>query len=312
LREQAPALLIAPAEISGTFSELSPLKDKLVCLEIGASEMLIEYGYNIEIELLQPSAIILAMDVHCSERQKIVRESQLKVSQDVIIEPFIDRNGNMLRRLEALPGLLSVQLSGIFTCGGEADVVNHSADLWPVARLPPEVLPFLRGSRYCETDLLSDFAWEKFGLIQGGWARVQAICDFVHQHVTFSYAAACPTRSAQQVLNERVGVCRDFTHLAIALCRCLNIPARYCNGYLGDIGVPPDPAPMDFNAWLEVFLEGRWYTFDARHNVPRIGRILIARGRDAVDVPMIVSFGRHNLHRFSVVTEQIEDRAVAA
>jgi len=275
--------------------------------------MLIRYGYNIEIELVQPTTIVTAMDVHCSERQNVVRESELRVSQPIPVETFADLNGNMLRRLNALPGVLSLELDGVFIHSGEPDPVDWSADTCPIALLPLDVLPFLLGSRYCETDLLSDIAWAKFSSIQGGWAKVQAICDFVHQHLTFSYPNACPTRTAQQALDERIGVCRDFTHLAVTLCRCLNIPARYCNGYLGDIGVPPDPAPMDFNAWFEVFLGGRWYTFDARHNIPRIGRILIARGRDAMDVPMITSFGPHKLGCFSVVTEQIgDDQAMAA
>jgi transglutaminase-like putative cysteine protease len=169
------------------------------------------------------------------------------------------------------------------------------------------VLPFLTGSRYCETDLLAGFAWSKFGAIGGGWNRVQAICDFVNGHLSFSYPNARATRTAAEALQERTGVCRDFTHLAVALCRCLNIPARYCNGYLGDIGVPQDPAPMDFNAWFEVFLEGRWYTFDARHNTPRIGRILIARGRDAADIPMFTSYGQHVLSRFHVITEESDE-----
>jgi transglutaminase-like putative cysteine protease len=160
--------------------------------------------------------------------------------------------------------------------------------------------------------LVSGFAWANFGAISGGWAKVQAICDFVNQRLRFSYPEARPTRTANDALGEGVGVCRDFTHLAVALCRCLNIPARYCNGYLGDIGVPPDPAPMDFNAWFEVFLGNRWFTFDARHNQPRIGRILIARGRDAADIPMIATFGSHRLARFTVVTEEIQERVSVA
>lgn len=269
--------------------------------------MLIRYGYKIEVALFQPTTLITAMDVHSSVRQNIAREGELKVSQPIPVETFTDTNGNMLRRLNALPGTLWLELDGVFTDSGEPDVVDWSADAWPTALLPVDVLPFLLGSRYCETDLLSDFAWMKFGSIEGGWAKVQAICDFVQQHLTFSYPNACSTRTARQALDDRIGVCRDFTHLAVTLCRCLNIPARYCNGYLGDIGVPPDPAPMDFNAWFEVFLGGRWYTFDARHNIPRIGRILIARGRDAMDVPMISSFGPHRLGHFSVVTEEVRD-----
>jgi transglutaminase-like putative cysteine protease len=175
------------------------------------------------------------------------------------------------------------------------------------SRLPDEALVYLMGSRYCETDKLGAQAWSLFGQLEPGWPRVQAVVDFVHNHLTFGYHFARNTRTAFEAFEERIGVCRDFAHLAITLCRCLNIPARYCNGYLGDIGVPKDPAPMDFNAWFEVFLSGRWYTFDARHNMPRIGRIVIARGRDATDVAMLNSFGPHILQRFEVVTEEVEE-----
>jgi transglutaminase-like putative cysteine protease len=185
------------------------------------------------------------------------------------------------------------------------DKVNLTAAAVPVSELTPDVLPFLAASRYCETDLLSNFAWSHFGGIQGGWAKVQAICDFVHERLNFSYPNARETRTAANALEERSGVCRDFAHLAVTLCRCLNIPARFCNGYLGDIGVEPDPAPMDFNAWFEAYLEGGWYTFDARHNQPRIGRILISQGRDAADVAMITSFGPHKLTTFKVFTEEL-------
>ena len=182
----------------------------------------------------------------------------------------------------------------------------------PVSDLPTEVLPFLTASRYCETDLLSNFAWANFGGVRGGWAKVQAICDFVHERLVFSYPNARETRTAAQALEEKSGVCRDFTHLAVTLCRCLNIPARFCNGYLGDIGIPPDPAPMDFNAWFEAYLDGRWYTFDARHNQPRIGRIFISRGRDAADVAMITSYGPHRLTKFKVITEELSTMRLLA
>jgi transglutaminase-like putative cysteine protease len=274
--------------------------------------MLVRYGFDIEIELFQTTTIIAVMDVHSTRRPRILWESELKVSQPLSIETFVDFNGNVVKRMTAQAGLLSLESEGVLADSGEPDEINCSAEAWPVAMLPPETLPFILGSRYCETDILSDFAWKSFGSIVGGWARVQAICDYVHQHLTFSYSAGRPTRTASQAMEERAGVCRDFTHLAITLCRCLNIPARYCNGYLGDIGVPPDPSPMDFNAWFEVFLGGRWYTFDARHNCPRIGRILIARGRDAMDVPMIESFGPHVLGRFNVITEQVPDDCVMA
>ena len=127
------------------------------------------------------------------------------------------------------------------------------------------MIVFLLGSRYCETDALSDIAWKLFGNTPLGWARVQAICDYVHERIVFDYMKAKPQRTAWGANYEQTGVCRDFAHLAVTFCRCMNIPARYCTGYLGDIGVPIDPNPMDFSAWFEAFLEGRWYTFDARH-----------------------------------------------
>src|SRR5207302_1063843 len=185
------------------------------------------------------------------------------------------------------------------------DEVGLNARQDPVQELPVETLPFLLVSRYCEVDLLSDLAWNLFGQTPEGWPRVQAVCDWVQANVRFGYEHARATRTAAEVLAERVGVCRDFTHLAVTFCRCLNIPARYATGYLGDIGVAPVPAPMDFSAWFEVYLGGRWHTFDARHNVPRIGRVLMARGRDAVDVALTTSFGATELKEFSVWTDEV-------
>ena len=164
---------------------------------------------------------------------------------------------------------------------------------------------YLLGSRYCETDRLSNTAWSLFGRVPKGWPLANAICDYVHDRIIFDYAHASPTKTAWDVHNERRGVCRDFAHLAVTLCRCMNIPARYCTGYLGDIGVPPDNAPMDFSAWFEVYLGGEWHTVDARHNVPRIGRILVARGRDAADVAISTTFGPNTLSKFRVITEEI-------
>ncbi|RVD44991.1 transglutaminase family protein, partial [Mesorhizobium sp. M4B.F.Ca.ET.019.03.1.1] len=189
---------------------------------------------------------------------------------------------------------------------GEPDEVNTLAGETPVAELPDDALVYLLGSRYCETDHLSDLAWQLFGNLPPGWARAQAIVDYVHSRLSFGYGYARATRTAAQAHEERVGVCRDFAHLAITLCRAMNIPARYVNGYLGDIGVPVDPAPMDFSAWIEVFLDGKWYAFDPRHNIPRIGRIVIARGRDATDVPLLHSFGPHRLTLFKVWTYEQE------
>jgi transglutaminase-like putative cysteine protease len=274
--------------------------------------MLIRYGFEIDVQLWQPTALITTMDVHESERDAIVWEDAFETSPSVSVEQTIDAEGNRLRRVVSGPGVLGMKMTGVVKNSGALDDCDPGAELIPVENLPAEALPYLRSSRYCETDLLSDFAWGAFGSIVGGHARVQAVCDYVHNRLRFSYPEARPTRTAAQAMDEQVGVCRDFTHLAIALCRCLNIPARYCNGYLGDIGVPPDPAPMDFNAWLEAYIGGRWYTFDARHNARRIGRILIARGRDAADIPMITSFGPHMLTKFRVITEEVQEHTALA
>jgi transglutaminase-like putative cysteine protease len=273
----------------------------------------IRYGFDIALDFVQPTTFLTMMDVHSDVRSGIAQESELELAPVNPFERFVDDSGNVVRRIFAPAGTTSLRLEGLFRTDGRADDVDITAKALPVSELPPETLPYLRPSRYCETELLSDFAWANFGGISDGWARVQAICDFVNGRLRFSYPEARPTRTANDALLEGVGVCRDFTHLGIALCRCLNIPARYCNGYLGDIGVPADPAPMDFNAWFEVFLGDRWFTFDARHNQPRIGRILIARGRDAADIPMIATFGSHRLARFNVVTEEIKaHEAIAA
>jgi transglutaminase-like putative cysteine protease len=275
-------------------------------------KMHVRYGFNLALDLAQPTTILTMVDVHSDCRHAVVGETEFELSPPIPAARFTDRDGNVVRRLSAQGGSLTLRLEGVFRTDGRKDEVDRTADAWAVSELPPDALPYLRPSRYCETELLSDLAWNNFGAIPGGWAKVQAVCDFVHERLTFGYPHARPTRTASEALAEGVGVCRDFTHLAIALCRCLNIPARYCNGYLGDIGVPPDPAPMDFNAWFEAFLGGRWFTFDARHNQPRIGRILIARGRDAADVPMITTFGSHALTRFKVVTEEVEEGAALA
>ena len=205
------------------------------------------------------------------------------------------------------PALSHSPIASSFTTSGEPDETPPDVRTTPIADLPDDVLLFLVSSRYCDSDKLADFAWSQFGNLSGGARVVQAICDFVHTKIHFSYPDASPTRCASNSMHEGVGVCRDFAHLAVALCRCMNIPARYCTGYLGDIGVPLDVNPMDFSAWFEVFLDGRWYTMDARHNHSRIGRILMGRGRDAADVAMSTAFGVANLARFEVVTqEQVE------
>jgi len=210
----------------------------------------------------------------------------------------------------APPGDLTIMSDAVIEDSGLPDPIELDAGESPVEQLPNETLAFLLGSRYCETDKLADIAWRHFGSSPRGWRRVQAICDFVCGHLTFGYEHARATRTAFEAYQERIGVCRDFAHLAVAFCRCMNIPARYANGFLGDIGVPPDPAPMDYNAWFEVFLDGRWFTFDARHNTPRIGRITVARGRDATDIPLVTSFGPHILKTFRVWTDEVDAAAL--
>ena len=274
--------------------------------------MLIRYGYQITLACPQDTAIVARLSVHPEREGDVVYELPFHTTPDLQSSVFIDDFGNRSRRFLASSGKISLRADGLLADSGQRDAVNHSASEVPIMALPAEAMPFLLGSRYCETDLLSTMAWNMFGQVKPGWTRVQAICDFVHNHLKFSYPNARSTRTAYEAYQERIGVCRDFTHLAISLCRCMNIPARYVNGYLGDIGVPADPAPMDFSAWFEVYLGDRWYTFDARHNTPRIGRIVIARGRDAMDVPMIHSFGPHTLESFNVTTVEVTDARLAA
>jgi transglutaminase-like putative cysteine protease len=251
--------------------------------------------------------------VHPERRADIRSEYPFSLRPySVAVERYVDGFGNICRRFVAPTGDTTMRGDGIISDTGALDSADFSAPEIPVANLPPDVLVFLLGSRYCETDKLSEFAWNTFGTVAPGYNRVRAICEFVHSQIQFNYAHARATRTAAEALEERKGVCRDFAHLALTLCRCLNIPARYVNGYLGDIGVPRDPAPMDFSAWFEVFLGGRWFTFDARHNKARIGRIMVARGRDATDVPLVNSFGAHVLTGFRVWTDELAEGAVSA
>jgi transglutaminase-like putative cysteine protease len=269
--------------------------------------MLIRIGYEMIFDMPAPAPMLLLLYTHPSRSASLTQPERLHIEPEVLAHEFTDWFGNHCGRIVAPAGRLRFCYDAIVQDSGQPDVVHENAKQHPVEDLPTEALQFLLGSRYCEVDLLTPIAWNLFGQTPPGWARVQAVCDWVHRHLTFGYEHARPTRTAHEVYQEGVGVCRDFTHLAVTLCRCLNIPARYCNGYLGDIGIPPDPLPMDFNAWFEVFLGGRWYTFDARHNVPRIGRVLIARGRDAADVAMTTSFGAANLEKFTVWTDEVPE-----
>ena len=267
--------------------------------------MLIRLGYDIQFYLPSDVFFMGMVNVHPSRVHDLREPDHLTVEPAAAVTCDIDSFGNRCTKFLARQGAVRLYNSTLIEDSGDPDPINWSAREVPVENLPKETLPYLLGSRYCEVDLLSDTAAQMFGALPRGWGRVQAICDWVHNHVSFGYNFARSTRSALEVFHERVGVCRDFQHLAVTLCRCLNIPARYATGYLGDIGVPPAPCPMDFSAWFEVFLEDRWWTFDARHNTPRIGRVLMAVGRDAADVAITTSFGTSCLTKFEVVTEEV-------
>ena len=271
-------------------------------------DMLIRLGYDIQFEIPQPVAVVALLNVHPSRRQDLHEPDELTVEPGVAVSRYVDLFGNRCTKFVAPAGPLRLYNSTLIEDSGEPDAVDRSAREIPVEYLPEKVLMYLWASRYCEVDLLTDTAARLFGGLPRGWGRVQAVCDWVHNHVTFGYEHARCTRTALEVFNEEVGVCRDFQHLAITLCRCLNIPARYATGYLGDIGVPPVPCPMDFSAWFEVYLEDRWWTLDARHNTPRIGRVLMATGRDAADVAITTSFGSAYLKKFAVVTDEVHAR----
>ncbi|WP_234054157.1 MULTISPECIES: transglutaminase family protein [unclassified Xanthobacter] len=266
--------------------------------------MLIHAGYEISYTCPQPTPMILTLSVHPSRINDLVSLDRALFNPPILANTYHDSFGNFCHVVEAPAGRLTMHADFVIRDSGRPDDVALDAPQHALGDLPVDVLVFLLGSRYCETDRLSGIAWSMFGHTPKGWPLVQAICDFVHGHIAFDYAHASPLKTAFDAYTLRQGVCRDFAHLAITLCRCMNIPARYCTGYLGDIGVPPDPAPMDFSAWFEVYLGGRWYTFDARHNQPRIGRILMARGRDATDVAIVTTFGPSTLESFKVVTAE--------
>ncbi|GAA4354197.1 transglutaminase family protein [Variovorax defluvii] len=276
--------------------------------------MLIRIGFDIELTLNPPTAMIYMLQVHPSRAGDVQGSEHITISPPLVTDHYLDAFDNHCARVRVPEGVTQVRLRNeaqVFDTGWP-DPVEPGAEAHPPDRLPVETLRFLLPSRYCEVDgELLAFAWQTFGQTPRGWPLVQAICDYVHGHIRFDYQQARATRTALEGWRERTGVCRDFTHLAITLCRCMNVPARYVTGYLGDIGVPPVPYPMDFSAWFEVYLGDRWWAFDARHNRPRIGRIAIARGRDAADVPITMVFGEHSLVRFEVVTEEVTGMVAA-
>ena len=267
--------------------------------------MRIRAGFEIIYDCPAPTPMLLMLNVRPEREADLETPDTIHIDNGAPIDAYIDGFGNRCSRVVLPAGRSVLSADFVIRDSGAPDPVLPDARACGVEDLPPEALVFLLGSRYCETDTLSDLAWSLFGDTPPGWARVQAIVDYTHQRIEFGYAHARPTKSAWQANAERRGVCRDFAHLAIALCRCMNVPARYCTGYLGDIGVPAVDAPMDFSAWFEAYLDGEWRTFDARHNTPRIARILMARGRDATDAAITTSFGPALLKSFVVRTDEV-------
>src|SRR4051794_36219127 len=268
--------------------------------------MQIRLGYNIELDISQPMAVVTVLNVHPSRTRDLLEPDEVHILPHVQSRTFTDTFGNRCVQFRAPQGTLRLSNSTLIEDSGDPDPVPVDAPQIPIERLPADVVQFLLGSRYCEVDRLSGLAWQLFGNTPEGWPRVQAILDWVHSEVTFGYQFARPTKTALDVSVEKQGVCRDFQHLAITLCRAMHVPARYATGYLGDIRIPPIPGPMDFSAWFEVYLGGRWWTCDARHHKPRIGRVLMATGRDAADVAITTTFGRSWLRKFEVVSYEVD------
>jgi transglutaminase-like putative cysteine protease len=273
--------------------------------------MRIRAGFEISYDCPQPTPMILQVSIHPSRIPDVLSGGRLRFDPPIPANTYHDSFGNFCHVIRAPAGRLNISTDLVVQDSGKPDDVVPEAAQHPLERLPVETLIYLLGSRYCETDRLSDTAWSLFGQVPKGWPLVQAICDYVHDRIKFGYAHASATKTAFDAHKEKLGVCRDFAHLAITLCRCMNIPARYCTGYLGDMGTAPPYGPGDFAAWFEAFLGGRWYTFDPRNHVPRIGRILMARGRDATDVAMVTSFGPCTLVNFKVITDEVATTAPA-
>jgi transglutaminase-like putative cysteine protease len=268
--------------------------------------MLIRAGFEAALDFSRPTAVLFMVYVHPSRASSLRELERLTVQPQVVVSEYADVYGNRCGRALVPAGRVVFRGDALIHDAGLRDVQVWNAFQHQVQDLPSDALLFLLASRYCEVDSeLRDIAWSLFGQLPAGWPLVQGVCDFVHRHICFDYMQARANRTALEVYYERTGVCRDYAHLAITLCRCLNIPARYCTGYLGDIGVPPSTAPMDFSAWFEAYLGGQWHAFDARNNAPRIGRILMARGRDAADVALTTTFGVNELRSFQVWTHEV-------
>ena len=272
--------------------------------------MELDVGYELIYDLPQPTPMLLVLHIHYTRASDILVPDHILTDPPVPLVAYRDGFGNWCSRIVAPAGRFRIASNAVVRDSGKPDTAVKDAQQHSIEDLPEEALVFLLASRYCDTEKLSQTAWDLFGQTQPGWARVQAICDYVHNHIAFNYEDANPTRTASEAFYERRGVCRDFTHLAIAFCRSLNIPARYCTGYLSDLGTPKPWAVGDFAAWFEAYIGGRWQMFDPRNNTPRLGRVLMARGRDAIDVAITTTFGPNTLVSFKVVTD--ETRASAA
>ncbi len=268
--------------------------------------MLIKIGFDIQFEVRGPTPMVLMLFVHPSRAGDLRQQEELQVTPEVPVSYYTDLFGNRCARLLAPAGTIGLALETTIEDSGEPDRQSPEAVQHLIENLPDETLAFLMPSRYCEVDKLTDIAWNLFGATQPGWPRVQAICTWVHHHIHFDYLTANSSKSAFDVYSEKQGVCRDFSHLALTFCRCMNIPARYVTGYMGDIGVPV-VLPMDFSGWFEVYLGDRWHTFDARHNKPRIGRVVMAVGRDAADVALTTNFGSATLKKFFVISDEMTE-----
>ncbi len=269
--------------------------------------MQLRLGFELIYSFPQPTPIILHVNIHYSRAYDLVIPDRLITDPFVPVTGYRDGFGNLCARMVAPPGVIRLTADGVIRDSGEPDEMKFAAGQDSVEELPEEALIFLLGSRYCETDLLSDTAWQLFSGTAPGFARVHAICEYVHHHIAFNYQNARSTRTAAQAYYERTGVCRDYAHLAVTFCRAMNIPARYCTGYLSNVGTKPPHAPGDFAAWFEAWIGGRWHTFDPRNLVPRIGRILMARGRDASDVAITTTFGPNVLESFRVWANEVTD-----
>ena len=265
--------------------------------------MHIRVGCEFRYEAKWPTPTVMQVQPYPTGTHKLLRE-EWKTTPDLSMHAYNDIYDNLCQRLVLVAGENILRYDALVEVVGEYDEINLNAKQMAVEDLPDDVLLYTLPSRFCLSDILSDTAWQLFGQTEPGWGRVQTICDWVHNNISFQYGASTAITTALDVYEQRTGVCRDFTQLAATFCRALNIPTRYVFGYIPDIGVPPPNEPMDFCAWMEVYLGGRWWTFDPRNNIPRIGRVLIGRGRDALDVAMVTTYGGPLLQQMTVWADE--------